>query len=186
MKVDRRVQYTKKVLKESLAELLAEKPIDKITVKEICHKADINRGTFYSHYTDQFDLYNNVVDEIICGIMERLGDFMKADDEQILANVTLCAEYIKENRELVIALLNQGVSYNTYNLLINKFKSAYYQHYVNETIDAENVNIAYTAYTASAIAAVKYWLESGSKKSCKEIAELSLISFNKGFESMLH
>ena len=51
---DARVRYTRKVLKESLLSLLKEKPINKITVKEVCELAELNRATFYSHYSDCF------------------------------------------------------------------------------------------------------------------------------------
>lgn len=47
--MDRRKKYTRMVLKESLMELLKNKPISNITIKEICEEADINRSTFYSH-----------------------------------------------------------------------------------------------------------------------------------------
>src|SRR5699024_5578943 len=49
-RIDRRKQYTRKVLKESLIELLKNKPIATISVKALCEKADINRSTFYAHY----------------------------------------------------------------------------------------------------------------------------------------
>ena len=55
-KEDRRVKYTKMVLKESLIDLLSKKDISCITIKQICEEADINRATFYTHYSDQFDL----------------------------------------------------------------------------------------------------------------------------------
>ena len=52
-KLDRRKKYTRKVLKESLIALLADdKPISAVTVKEICERADINRSTFYMHFSD--------------------------------------------------------------------------------------------------------------------------------------
>ena len=47
---DRRVRYTKTVLKQSLLELMKDRPIGKITVTEICRLADVNRNTFYAHY----------------------------------------------------------------------------------------------------------------------------------------
>ncbi len=50
MKENRKVRYTKRVIRESLRELLAEKPLSKITVKELVEQADINRSTFYAHY----------------------------------------------------------------------------------------------------------------------------------------
>ena len=46
-------------------ELLREKVISSITIKELCQKADINRSTFYSHYRDQFDLLQHIEDEIL-------------------------------------------------------------------------------------------------------------------------
>ncbi len=59
-KDDRRVKYTKMVLKESFIKLLEKKDISQITIKEICEDADINRATFYAHYNDQFDLMHKI------------------------------------------------------------------------------------------------------------------------------
>ena len=47
-KTDRRVKYTKQAIRDSFLKLLSEKPIEKISVTEICREAEINRGTFYS------------------------------------------------------------------------------------------------------------------------------------------
>ena len=44
------------VLKQSLLKLLKEKPVNKITVKEVCELAQLNRATFYAHYSDCFAL----------------------------------------------------------------------------------------------------------------------------------
>ena len=45
--VDRRVRKTKKILRECLTQLLKEKKIQDITVRELTEMADLNRGTFY-------------------------------------------------------------------------------------------------------------------------------------------
>lgn len=60
MATDRRVKYTKMILRQSLIEVLKEKPISRLTIKELCERADINRATFYSHYSDQFDLLKQI------------------------------------------------------------------------------------------------------------------------------
>ena len=49
MKENRRIQMTKKLLKESVFELMEQKPLNKITIKEICENADVNRTTFYKY-----------------------------------------------------------------------------------------------------------------------------------------
>ena len=53
-KSDARVRYTQHALKQALLTLLKEKSVNKITVKEVCELAELNRATFYSHYSDCF------------------------------------------------------------------------------------------------------------------------------------
>ena len=48
-KSDARVRYTQRALKQALLTLLKEKSVNKITVKEVCALAELNRATFYSH-----------------------------------------------------------------------------------------------------------------------------------------
>ena len=54
-KESRRVKMTKMLLNESFLKFLAEKPLAHITIKEICEAADVNRSTYYAHYTDPYD-----------------------------------------------------------------------------------------------------------------------------------
>ena len=62
-KENRRAAYSKRVIKESFVELLDNKPLSKISVKEICEMADVNRCTFYSYYEDIYDLHNKIMQE---------------------------------------------------------------------------------------------------------------------------
>lgn len=62
-KNNRRSDNTRKKIKEVFIELLGSKTINKITVKDICRKADINRSTFYAHYSDVYDLFQKIVKE---------------------------------------------------------------------------------------------------------------------------
>ncbi len=64
-KSDARVRYTQRVLKESLLTLLREKPVNKITVKEVCELAELNRATFYAHYSDCFALLDSIEQELL-------------------------------------------------------------------------------------------------------------------------
>lgn len=64
-KSDARVRYTKRILKESFLSILKEKPVNKITVKEVCEIAELNRATFYAHYSDCFALLESIEQEIL-------------------------------------------------------------------------------------------------------------------------
>ena len=56
--VDRRVRKTKKLLLDGLTQLMQTKDVSEISVKELSDLVDINRGTFYLHYRDIFDMLN--------------------------------------------------------------------------------------------------------------------------------
>ena len=64
-KIDRRRRYTLSVIREAFFELLAEVGFAKMTVADICRRADINRGTFYLHYEDKFALLDALIDEAL-------------------------------------------------------------------------------------------------------------------------
>ncbi len=63
MKTDARVRYTKMRIREAFLRCLRKKPVNKITVKELCELAEINRATFYTHYADPFDLLEKLEEE---------------------------------------------------------------------------------------------------------------------------
>ena len=64
-KVDRRVRKTKAQLREGLAHLMLEKSIKEITVKELVDKVDINRSTFYLHYSDIYQMLQKIEEEAL-------------------------------------------------------------------------------------------------------------------------
>lgn len=53
------------VIVNSFKQLIAKKSIDKITVKEVCELSEINRQTFYNHFTDLFDIFKYIFQEEI-------------------------------------------------------------------------------------------------------------------------
>lgn len=57
---NRRILITKQLLCESFISLLKQKPIDKISVTELCQAANVNRGSFYAHYADVYDLLGQI------------------------------------------------------------------------------------------------------------------------------
>ena len=64
-KIDRRRRYTLLVIREAFFALLAEVGFARMTVADICRRADINRGTFYLHYEDKFALLDALIDEAL-------------------------------------------------------------------------------------------------------------------------
>lgn len=72
--IDARVRYTRMVIQQSFLELLARKPVARITVTELCQHARINRATFYKHYQDvpalleamEEELFEEIRQQMVC------------------------------------------------------------------------------------------------------------------------
>lgn len=60
-KPDLRVRKTKRAIYNALMELLKKKNLENITVLELTEAAEINKSTFYLHYSDIFDLYQEAL-----------------------------------------------------------------------------------------------------------------------------
>ena len=65
MQETRRVRMTKRLMKDALLELLAQKNLSSISVKELCETADVHRTTFYLHYTDTADLLREIEQDFL-------------------------------------------------------------------------------------------------------------------------
>ena len=81
-KTDRRVRKTKNQLRTGLARLMKKKNIGQITVKELVDDVDINRSTFYLHYSDIPSLLKEIEDDIFrliagCYLIYYLHYFME-------------------------------------------------------------------------------------------------------------
>lgn len=68
--MDKRIQRTKTAVFGAVLELLVEKQADKITVLELCKKAEINKSTFYLHYKSLEDCLKKCFDAIMNGVVE--------------------------------------------------------------------------------------------------------------------
>lgn len=65
MAQDARVRYTRYIIQTAFVELLRETPLNKVTVKEICRRGEINRATFYRHFADPYDLMDRIEEELL-------------------------------------------------------------------------------------------------------------------------
>lgn len=87
--IDRRVQRSRQNIINAFLELRSKMDLEKITVTELCKKAEINKSTFYVHYHDLYDLSEQLETEIVTGILESLEQPEKAfeDTERFTRNL---------------------------------------------------------------------------------------------------
>ena len=103
--MNQRIMLTKKLLKNSLINMLQSQNIYQISIRELCENAGINRSTFYKYYGSQFDLLSEMEQDLLVsieGVLVSQDDYSKNAIEQILI-------YLENDIEFVRLLLNSNV-----------------------------------------------------------------------------
>lgn len=158
--MDRRIQYTKKIIKETCLELLSEKDITKVSVSELCKKADINRATFYRYYLDIFDLLKKIEDDFVTELKNSYKDFNSKDNEfydYILALLKTCLN----NKKLVKILFYSNNSITFLNAILEDAYSRFKDKWQEEIPNIKEKDIEYaTVYIFNGtLGIVNYWIQ---------------------------
>lgn len=120
---DRRTMKTEKAIREAFLSLLGQKSVNRITVSEISKLADLGRGTFYLHYKDVYDLYEQIENELYRELEKIYESNVPLDNESNLNFVNTITKYIEDNHFLFWILTNAESNGNT----IRKLREFFYQ-----------------------------------------------------------
>lgn len=180
-KLDRRARYTRMVLRESLLSLLKTTPINRITVKDVCALADVNRGTFYAHYRDPEDLLLKIEDALLSTIRDTILSRAKAGagTYELLLEIIRC---IADNAALCNVLLGKNGHGNFLERVVGMarepflavWKTAYGEN------SAESGEYPYTFVVNGNIGIIRRWLEDGMKEPPERIAALADLMTYRG------
>lgn len=89
-------QYTKNLIREVFVEMLNEQPLDKITVTDIADKCDINRNTFYYHYTDIYEILSEIFNRELQRVIEEYNETLSWEESFLVA-----VRFALENRKAI-------------------------------------------------------------------------------------
>ena len=78
-------QYTKKKIREEFIKILNERPLNKITVKDIASACEINRNTFYYYYTDVYALLSELFQTELQTVTDEYNDTFSWEESFIVA-----------------------------------------------------------------------------------------------------
>lgn len=172
VRTDRRIVYTKMVLKQSLLELLRQRPIEKITVKDICERADINRGTFYTHFSDPYDLLHQIENELFDEIASSIESSLKA--EAISGLLEQIFESIQKNKELCRILFSdygdkiflRRILYIAHDRSIEEWKK------LIPALKDEQLELLYLFFANGCAAIIQHWIQNDMKESPRELSDM--------------
>ena len=101
---------SRKLINEALADLLTEKPLDKITVTDVVKRADINRGTFYAHYRDIPDVVDHLIQQTFSAIRDAMIAQTEMPSNMGLVFLTAIQTILEEDLSFYRKILNSSAS----------------------------------------------------------------------------
>lgn len=185
IKTDRRTRRTRAAITEAFVKLLNEKDISKITVREITDLADINRATFYLHYTDVYQVLEDIENEVASSFFQLID---KYDIKEITRDpypiLKAMGEGI-ESKPLFAKFILRSATHSNFFL---KIKTEL-KHRIIATFDtqiASELYYAITFVTAGALDAYEEWFENNKpiplETLCKNLSKL----IAGGVKSLVH
>lgn len=129
---DRRIVKTQQQITSAFLSLISTEPISKISVSKIARMCDINRGTFYLHYNDVFDLYDQISKQFI-DELEKTFDahYPQSGQTNFLTLAEHIISYLNDNQQQFKALLQADNSAN--------FTEQIRQMFIDKVIEKEHI-----------------------------------------------
>ncbi len=180
---------SKQLIKKAVAGLMVEKDISKITVQEIAARADINRGTFYAHYRDTYDVLEQIENEYVTALKTLLDEFSRRGLVRTPRDLMLAiSAYLEQDLEFN-QLLFRSRSANTFLL---KFRRVIAQYIMtDQTLLLRVKNKTELQLCASYIAAggvglIQDWFNGDMTIPLRNLAGVTDRLVTQGMESFFH
>ncbi|WP_188389506.1 TetR/AcrR family transcriptional regulator [Priestia taiwanensis] len=183
---DLRIVRTKAAIRDALTELIKEKGFEGVTVKDITMRAMINRGTFYLHYQDKYDLMTKCQQEIMQGMAKVAKSFLSNENvtaETTFAFATSVFEYFNQHAAFMEAVLGPNGDLG-FQVKVKEFvKKTIFEGGKYSEMRKEILRVPeeyFVSYVASAhLGIIQQWLQNGRKESPQEMAHiLATIAFH--------
>lgn len=170
---NRSILRTQRILKDGLTELMRKKPIQKISVKELTDFVNLNRGTFYLHYKDIYDLMEQLENDLLNEFIEinQTYDANELNGKPFPLLLELFT-FLEKHAEFVSILLIENRDQN----FVEKLKDLLQERCLNEWIiifahATPDMCDLYSSYVLSGcIGIIKNWFENGRKQTPEELA----------------
>ena len=174
---DHRTRVTKMLIRRAFTDLLRVKPVQSISIKELCEKAGVNRGTFYAHYASVHDLLMQMEDEMLSEINEVLASLLPEDggDVSSLRISTELFQCLKDNADLCTVTLGDFGDKSFAMRMLNMGWEKCFDAYSRYFRDASPKQIAYfyAFVSEGCIGLLRRWLREGMTTSAEDIAALA-------------
>ncbi len=123
---DRRVRRSRAALRAAMVDLVSDREYEKITVADVLLRADVARGTFYSHYADRDALFGDAVAHLTEQLVGDVAAVAARGTARLTGlGVRVLFEHARQHRDLYLAMIHGaagGVPLDSY---VNQLTTAY-------------------------------------------------------------
>ncbi len=168
--MDRRTKLTKTLLSNALIEMLKEQDIHKISIRELCDRADVNRSTFYKYYGSQYDLLDDIENRFAEKIIETLRE--KAAEKDYLEAIKNILLILHENIEMSRLLYVNKPNINLFAKIISSVDAERYVYADIHDIPEHLKPQVYDFYKTGAYRIIRTWLINEDRTNIDEVASL--------------
>jgi AcrR family transcriptional regulator len=174
--MDRRVQRTRKLLRESLMELILEEGYDAISIQDITDKANLGRATFYLHFKDKDELLLDVVDQFMADFLDQVPQFSQAqwrleDIKAITKLFDFAADHYDLYRILIIGSGGITASRQLHHTIAENIKTCIRNEMEERGIEPViPVDFIANHFAGSLLATIYWWLDSDLIYTAEEMA----------------
>lgn len=169
----RRTQYTQRALQDALIELLTDKPLSRITVRELCEKADVNRSTFYAHYRDTASLLHDIEEDAIDWVRGTLQQLLEQPDVESVGHVIehIC-QYIADNRSHLRVLMSTKADLGFQQRLLGLIygRSDVVAQLQPQGVSPEEAEMRVRFAVSGSVGLLQYWLSTDLEASPEAVA----------------
>ena len=175
-KEDRRVRRTKKLLTQALTELMQQKQVKEITVKELTELADMNRGTFYLYYKDIYDMLESIEDNMFYSLQSILERYEEEnvvrETRPILRDILI---FIEENQEMVRVLLSPPGDMNFLHRMndVLREKCLQYVRRAEPNTEENTFDYPYSFIVFGTAGLIRAWVNRGCSETADQMAEMA-------------
>lgn len=166
--MDRRVKYTRMVLRDSLLNLLSTKSLDQISISELCREADVNRNTFYNHYNAPFEIFHELEDDIFEDLQRQLKNVK--DQKKI---ILIACKVLEKNKKMSKIIYSDIEHSRILSKVISSLSTIGSQNQEKTQTEQEKELVRYLHIFGEkgAVAIIKDWVISGFNQPVESIAE---------------
>ncbi|MGI2326792.1 TetR/AcrR family transcriptional regulator [Planococcus sp. YIM B11945] len=173
---DLRVVKTKEALKEAMVELLKEKTLKSISITEVCRKAKVNRGTFYSHYGQVEDLFEDYFKDIMKDLtdsyLEPYKHVPKLETKQLNPATIRIFHHIANYEQFYNIVFSHAAPMSYYYLLFDHIQQLMENDFGLRHVAGEDMNMI-SAYQANAIIGLAIeWHRQNFRQTANEMNEI--------------